>query len=183
MRGNTILVYATRDDWLPGLTLAENELGIRYVQSGIFDQAATTIYESAEAIPSFGYSKGDYVRDKEFLVLPPGISPSFRRIVRNSGQVRYACDHESTRNSIILRSGGLYEAEPAVIQGSIGKLTRSPDLDRFFRRIGALCTRQFLREGAYRVGPNAFQLYQTGYRLTPTIPGNPAYDLKISFDG
>lgn len=178
-RGNRTLFYATAEDLLPRLAMMEDVLSIKYVESGVFVTSSPIIYDSYLAIHNLGCSsKGDTILDPAYLVVPRQASIRHQAFKPNSGEVRFAIDQSENPLSVIFSPGGVFLPGKAVIQGSISKLTKTPECDELYRAVVKAVTRGMSKLKGHSLGEHALELSKKGFRLTASVRGNPAYDLR-----
>ena len=180
MRGRAVYIYATAEDWMPRILAFEQKYAVEYVRSGMFEEAAPSVFTSVTEIAEMGKSRtGDSVSDSTYVIVPRGGEIHSREVVLNQGGVRYVIDHGTTPASVIWRPGGIFEQGRAVIRGDISILPMHPTAIELFGAFSRQATRGFLRKKGYRLGPAALGLYKRGYRLTTGVMANPVCDLNL----
>jgi hypothetical protein len=93
--------------------------------------------------------------------------------------IRYDLSQKLNPDSIIFRPGGIYDGERVVVCGHIATLSKSPIAADLYKRFVGSITRAFEKIGSYRVGPEASQLMDEGYRMVTISVGSPTeYDLR-----
>src|SRR5512146_246982 len=93
-RGSTVLLYATRNDLIPGLTSLEDALPVKYVRSGVFPNKEPIVCETFSGIEDLGTCPtADAVRCAAYLIMPKAADISARSFRLRTGETRYAIDH------------------------------------------------------------------------------------------
>src|SRR5688572_7580697 len=88
-----VYLFATRDDFAPGLKSAERERKLKYVQMGSFETPDVPVWEKALDIPDFGVALvGDHVHEKSYLVMDVDDEPRVRDVPQRRGGMRYIID-------------------------------------------------------------------------------------------
>lgn len=97
----------------------------------------------------------------------------------DGGAIRYDLSQQSNPDSITFLPGGIFEGQKVLVCGHIGTVSSSPDSLSLFRAFVTSVTKGFVEIGSYRVGPEAGQLMDQGYRMVTIGIGSPReYDLR-----
>lgn len=178
-RGKTRHTIATAADWTPILHALEEILPIKYVESGLFPYPQPKAYSSYKELPLFGQARyGDAVQEPRYLVMNKE-SVVISRLVRlNTGETRYAADHENNPESVVFSPGGILDLPKAVVSGEVSKLSHLGASEVIFRAFAKLIRKHFRNIRAYWVGSEALSLKAEGYRLTSGVRNPLKYDLS-----
>ncbi|MCY2952995.1 MAG: hypothetical protein NTU53_13620 [Planctomycetota bacterium] len=204
-RGLRKFLFATRADFEPGLRAIEAELQLQYVWDQSYPTRSVDSYHSAFDIPEFGRVSSR--TSETYIVLPChgrvvtrrvveipkyrrgwlGIRPGWRRdlaiglaaigIRLPGGNIRYDVYPVDHPKSIVFRPGGLHD-ETTLIAGEIGTMHTGRASQDLYERFVKHVLRGFERIKGSRVGPEAAQLLDRGFRLTVDAEASPDIDLK-----
>lgn len=180
-RGQRLLTFATKGDWTLVLSSLEQVLQVKYVESGMFSDPNPAVYQSFRELPRFGEAVwGEDGAEQRYLILKQD-APIYSRSVRpNTGETRYAMDHDNNLESVIFSPGGLFQKSRAVISGEVSKLSKLPAAEEIFSTLSKLVKKHFPAIQVYRVGAEARMLGTQGYRLTASISSPVEYDLSLA---
>lgn len=154
---------------------------LHYALIDEFTSSEVPIYQSIREIPSLGrVSRPEAVNSPQYLVLPSGLSPKIRSIRRFDGTKVYTLDQENNPDSMILETGGVYDAL-CVVAGRFATISRRPLVEQIQSSIARAVQKSFEKTGTYYVGPRAKALhYEKGLRLVTIGLREPVeYDLKL----
>ena len=167
--------YATRADLEPGLARAEANRPLKYVLSGLFAGSEFNETNTAAVLPQLGLAeRGDVNRQPFYLVVDASHVVQVRAVPQRRGGVLYALDEVANPASVIFVPGGLNGN--CVVVGKI-MVPGDPRAHELSATFTPHVLRGFSRCGMYRIGPEARQLWESGYRLTHDALADPQFDL------
>jgi len=150
-------------------------MSVEYIREGMFPTDEVTRYPSALIIPHFGISTG-YVGEHDYVVVPNGAKIEVEEVPQRRGGVRYFIEIVNNPG-VVFQPGGMIE-DNCLIAGEIS----TPHTDEVSLSIWKLFTKyfwgDFIKIGAFRVGPGALRLLHKGCRLTPDATWSREVDLN-----
>ncbi|WP_155642079.1 hypothetical protein [Burkholderia cepacia] len=181
--------YATRDDILLITDSMESRQNLKYILTlhslhPKYDGVAP-IYESGRDIQSLGdAAKNQTGGCERYIVVERSVNviPVSRFIGKDtpSGGKWYV-DYEigNCPEGVEFNAGGLWSSE-ILINGLIQTWSDDPAAQKLMRQAAAAMKKYFpAKIDAYWVGPEAFELLKSGFRLTSNAAAGPEFDLKL----
>lgn len=169
--------FAVAEDLTAILATVEGQAALRYVQTGLFDDADQPIYSGFAALPSFGLAKvGESNQEATFLVLAATRDPVARPVAQKRGGTKYALDQLANPGTVVLRPGGSY-GDGEIIAGMVGTVHDDVEAVALMNRFSAALRDRFAPIRSYLVGPAARRLFESGTRLTRNVNSSREYDL------
>lgn len=173
--------YATADDLLQVFERVEGQLHLTYTLTGLFPSPDLTTVHSGAAIYTLRKPAphSSAISGYTYLVTDREQPIVVRKVPQKAGGVRYAVDQLENPSSIALMPGGIYPPN-VLLYGSVGTVSASPFSAELHRAFVSAIGKLFQRVKAYYVGPGAFTLWKSGYRLTIGVDSPPIHDLAAS---
>lgn len=177
MSGPGIQFFATREDLNEVIGVVEARKPLTYVLTGLFDEPSVDSMDSLLALPELGLAPaGDAIRCPGYLVAARPFVPVVRSVPQRRGGTKYAIDQLENPATIRIRPGGVFESF-AVIAGALDSASNDPASLELYRSFMAAVRPRFQAIKSYRVGRNAAQLLDAGYRMTANVRSPKRYDL------
>jgi hypothetical protein len=163
--------FATRSDLEAGIKSLEASKQLKYTLASDFLSPELEIFTSLLDLPDLGIATtGRQISEKDYLVVERDSEIILDEFHRRDGAVVFGVNQLLNPTSITFQPGGMFE-ERCLISGRIATCSRDPrsiELFRFFSK-GVLMGFVKYREGFYRLGPQALELFQKGMLLTSDI--------------
>lgn len=174
-----VLFFATISDLMVGIQKIEDKYSLKYIRTGLFDEADNKAYDSALEIEELGYNKSGDGLAQSYLVLEKSEHLNIRRVPQQRGGVKFAIDQQENSDALRFSPGGLY-GDGFIIFGSITTMSTSEVGLKFSREYTRTLTKGFFKVERYYVGPEAKELSSQRRLITINIRQSPEYDLKIT---
>ena len=170
--------YATADDLMTVFATVERKHQLTYTLTGLFETRALIGVELGADIPSLqAPAPSDSAMScPTYLVTPTGTPVNVRDIPQNRGGVLYAVDQLENPDSITLSPGGFFRRD-VLLSGRVATASDSRIAARLYRAFAGAIDKHFVRVRAFRVGPQAFEQFQAGCRLTSSAASPKEFDL------
>ncbi|VTS07406.1 hypothetical protein [Tuwongella immobilis] len=171
------MFFATRGDIITLLEQIERNYSLIYYPFGRFPDPSVPKYASASQIPSLGVSpSGTDDTDPRYLIL----SPETHLILRKNKYVtdQLFVDHDYNPSAVVILPGGTY-GDGCIIQGAFLAKNSSDaavKLLKLYRRDMRL---MFHKIADCYIGPDAYEKWQGGSRLTDSVAASPDRDLRL----
>jgi hypothetical protein len=174
------LFFATADDLLPVFERVESKHRILYTLCGLFASRETSPVSSGTAIPSLHGPAlhPNAIVCPAYLVTPSDYRVTVREVPQASGGVRYAVDQLANPDSITVQAGGIFPPD-VLLHGRVASASSSSFSTQIYRAFTSAITKHFRHIRAFYVGAHAHELWERGYRLTPSAQSPKEYDLAI----
>jgi hypothetical protein len=136
------------------------------------------IYLSYADIPDFGQVRNPTIADSPaYLVALQGTAVQVRSIPLKAGGINFAIDQRLNKDTVTLSPGGMY-GDDVLLYGSIGTVSESDaSLDLYDFMVEPYLA-SFVPVREFFLGPEAFDLWKSGVRLTSSAKSPPELDLK-----
>jgi hypothetical protein len=179
MKSKTINFFATESDIKIILQLVEEVQKVKYVECGLFLEPIEKSFYSFEEIPKLGISSnGDINFEPFYLIIKDDTEIVIRTVPQSSGGARYAIDQAKNPESIVFKSGGVYQNNIALLAGQIGTTLNNPISMDLFNLFSKFVKKHFVKIDGCLVGNEAKELLENGVRLTSSVKSPLLYDLK-----
>lgn len=178
MAKHQIMFYATAADL--GLVLAslETEKALQYTSVGLFDESNPQTYASYADIPNFGHaSHPDAVANPAYLVTFRGADVHIREVPQKQGGIFFAIDQMLNGDTVVLRPSAR-NGNGVLLCGVVSTVSQSETSKCLFELVGKKLRKAFKKVGEAFVGREAFDLWNSGVRLTIGTSSPPEFDLK-----
>jgi|SRR5579871_2124749 len=162
--------FATRKDVLAVLERLEALGSYQYVLSELQDQPSVVSYSSAIHIPDLGKSTiGSYHTENTYIIIDSRTVIYPRIITRGRNQSPlYTVDVDIYPEGIIISPGGIFQ-DQYLILGSFGVGNDNAVAIALYRQLARLTRKDFTRIRSYWLGPEALELFDSGFCLTSNI--------------
>ncbi len=172
------MFFATARDLAPVLSGLESRRKLRYTPCRHVSTNRPQVYLSYADIPDFGQTNHPTaVMNPRYLVTLQGAAVQVREIPQRDGRVNFAIDQQLNKDSVNLRPGGMYGRD-VLLYGAIGTVSESaPSLDLYDFMVEPYLER-FVKVREFFLGSEAFDLWQSGVRLTVSATSPTDFDLK-----
>ena len=172
------LFFATADDLLPIFEAVERKHRLMYTLCGLFASNQVASASSGASIPTLRSPAPheSAIACPQYLVTAAGCQVAIREVRQDRGGVRYAIDQLTNSDSIVFQPGGLYPPN-ILLNGRAGSVSDSPFSTQVYRAFTSAIGKAFQRVNAFYVGPQAYELWRQGHRLTQAVQSPPEYDL------
>jgi hypothetical protein len=159
-------VFGTKSDWIPGLSKIEAELQLNYARLGLFESSELQAFSSLAGLQELGVSRfGSHPTEQHYFIVPKEVTLGMRAVPQRRGGDRYSIDMGENDVCVHFRPGGIFQGE-CLISGTLACTGESDSAKRFFSEISSHLLKGFEQVKDYRVGPEAIQLLDSGFRLT-----------------
>jgi hypothetical protein len=174
------LFFATADDLMPVFERVEAKRRLIYTVCGLHSTREHSSVSSGSAIPTLRSPAPfpNAIACPQYLVTAADHRITIRDIPQKSGGIRYAIDQLANFESITIQPGGIYPPN-VLLHGRVGSASSSDFSKQIYRAFTAAITKYFQRVQAFYVGPQAYELWKSGYRLTPAVQSPKEYDLAV----
>lgn len=172
-----ISFFATPDDQRRLLHVIENTAPVKYIRAGLFDNSEPEIIYSLAQQEGFGISETGRHPVDMYLVCEHDNSIAVRPVPQRRGGVKFAINQLENPDTISFFPSGIY-LDSVIIDGTVGTVSDSAISLRLYQLFQKTMRTQFIRVGAYRIGEQALQLLDSGWRLAHSAHANPKFDLK-----
>jgi hypothetical protein len=177
-RQSSISFFATTEDLRAILAAIEAKAELQYVECGLFEEERRNRLSSLAGLASLGRAAaGDSNRELTYLVSQRSIDFNLRAVAQRRGGTKYAVDQMSNPHTIVFRPGGTY-SDTALIAGMLGTVNETSTAKELMKLFSQEIRNRFERVKDYWVGPDAFQRWQSGVRLTSSISAPSEFDLR-----
>lgn len=172
------MFYATARDLTPVLSLLEARKKLQYTPMRHVVSDRAQIYLSYADIPDFGRTYDPTaVRNPAYLVALQGTAVQVKTIYPKTEGVIFSIGQNLNKDTVTLRPGGMY-GQDALLYGSIATVSES---DASFNLYDFMVEPYFARNAQvneFFLGPQAFDLWKSGVRLTTSATSPTKFDLK-----
>lgn len=174
------LFYATADDLLPVFERVELKHRLVYTLCGLFTSSEFQSYASGTALPSLREPAAhpNAIAGAQYLVTPADQSVGIREVSQKAGGIRYAIDQLVNPDSITIQPGGIFLPE-VLLHGRVATVSSTSFATQVQRAFSSAIAKFFQHIRAFYVGPQAHELWRSGYRLTQSAQSPREYDLAV----
>ena len=175
------MFFLLQSDSEPILKNAEEVLNVHYFKIGMFESKNIPYYQSIFSVPNFGFAhSGDWNRVDSYLAMPRNSSLEIRDVPQRTGEMRYAVDQSTNKNSIEVKLGGIYsETDRVLVAGRIGTISQSEFSLDAYKRFSSLIKKECRKIGSFYVGKGAEEKLREGWRLVTNDRSPKEYDLSF----
>lgn len=179
MATKQVLFFATKNDLIQVIEKIEAETSVKYHRGGLLNKEELKEYSSLMQ-EGIGVSKyGDNNLCTSYLVINDNLEFEIRNLPQRNGEVKYALDQKLNRASIFFRPCGIYKKEQAIIEGKLATISEEKLSIQLFNIFFKELKSKFTKVKGYLVGKEAFEYYNSGWRLTQNAHTPKEYDLKL----
>jgi hypothetical protein len=172
--------YAMKEDILPVLETVEGNGPLQYVRTGNQLSPDFETFLRGHDLPRLGVADcGTGSGCESFLVTWTTVPVTVESIKGSSGVQRYVMDQLLNPDTIRFIPAGLW-GEDIVLAGIVDTVSNSPVAQELMKRFNAAFKKQFKKIDMYRVGPQAFALFNAGKRLTDAAQSPREFDLRTA---
>jgi hypothetical protein len=174
-----IQFYALDEDIISIIEAVERDGPLKYVRVGNDVSDRFPEFYRGLDIPNLGKADRDTGSIWEAYIVGAAEFPiEVRGIQAAGGAQRYCVDQVCNPDTVVFRPAGLW-GDDIVLNGQVGTASQSLASQALMRRFSAAFSRHFTKVRAYRVGPQAFDLYKAGKRLTISAQSSRDFDLAV----
>jgi len=178
MGRHIFMFYATARDLRPVLSLLESKKKLQYTSMHNVESDRPQTYYSYVDIPDFGRTNHPTaVINPSYLVALQGTAVQVRIIPQRAGGVNFAIDQRLNEDTVTLRPGGMFGSN-VLLYGSIGTVSESAASLDLYDFVVEPYLALFERVHEFFLGPDAFDLWKSGVRLTTSATSPIDFDLK-----
>ena len=173
-------IYATEFDLTSVFCGVEKDLPLSFAACGVADIPGLNTYgRAADAlVGTKATADPSKLRPQILLIVPGGMKIREREVRLATGGRNFHVDQLENQESITFHIGTAAR-DRVLLPSRFGSAWRNPIADRIERKFRAELKRQgFRRIKAYWVGPEAYSLWKTGWRLTVGAEAAPEFDLR-----
>ncbi len=179
MAKNLTQFFATKDDILPLTAWVESQRRIKYVRTGLFAERKLSVHERAEMLPKLGTATSETAIGGDcYLVADSDSAINVREVPQVSGGLRYAVDQLQNPQTVAFQAGGFW-TEDILLYGRVGTASDDAISVELYKLFATAIRKQFVRAGAFYVGPSAAEYAHQGCRLTIGAQSPREFDLAI----
>lgn len=188
-RSKSIHFYATKRDLEAILSAVESQRPLKYTEAGMCDAPQMNTFTSGLQIPNLGFApSGEHGLEPFWLITGADAKVELEAVPQRRGGMRYGINPEQYPESVFMWPGGVFDGRAkwpggafegrAVIAGRIGTGMVNPASMELLNLFAREIRRRFKLIKSYYVGPDAEQLLDRGYRLTPGVRSAKESDLS-----
>ena len=169
------MFYATARDLTPVLSLLETQRKLQYTATRRLVSNRPQTYFSYADIPDFGQTyHPTAVMNPAYLVALQGTAVQVKTIYPRTGGVNFSVGQDLNKDTVGLRPGGMY-GHDVLLYGSIGTVSESEASLKLYDFMVEPYLARFAQVHEFFLGPEEFELWKSGVRLTTSAasPGNP----------
>lgn len=178
MGRHQLMFFATANDLAPVLSLLEARKKLQYTPMRDVVSDRAQIYLSYADIPDFGRTYDPTaVHNPAYLVALQGTVVRVKSVPQRTGGINFSIGQNLNKDTVTLRPGGMY-GQDAFLYGSIGTVSESDaSLDLYDFMVEPFLAGFAHMHGLF-LGPEAFDLWKSGVRLTTSAMSPTKFDLK-----
>lgn len=170
------LFFATADDLLPIFDAVELRSSLCYSIAG--NTSEPIQFTTGRSLPSLrAPAPGPAAVHCPRYLVTLATSPVKARPV-GQFEVRYVVDQLWNQDSVAFTHGGFY-GDNVLLYGSVGSAHKTTAATQLHRAFGNALKKHFTRVNAFWVGPEAFQRWKQGWRLTVGANSPKEFDLAM----
>lgn len=170
--------YATAGDLTPVLSLLEGQKKLQYTPTHHVVTDRAQIYLSYADIPDFGLTYDPTaVMNPAYLVALQGTAVQVESTPLRTGGINFSIGQRLNEDTVVLRPGGLYGRD-VLLYGSIGTVSESEASLSLYDFMVEPYLARFAPVREFFLGPEAFDLWKSGARLTISANSPIDFDLK-----
>ena len=178
VRANQTVFYAVANDMSDLLAALEVAQDVQYTRTGLFAERDPVTVRSYREIPDFGIAiHPTAVANPSYMMSLRGETVDSTPIPQKAGGVLFAVDQSSNSNAIFLQPGGRYGSD-VILYGTVGTMSPSQQALTLYKIVSKLLRKKFSPVNEYLVGPDAFEAWNAGARLTIAVQSPPEFNLK-----
>ena len=178
MGHHQFMFYATARDLAPVLSFLESHKRLQYTPMRHVVSNKAQIYCSYADIPDFGRTNNPTaVNNPTYLVAPRGTAVRVESIPLRTGGINFAIGQRLNNDTVTIRPGGVY-GHDVLLYGSIGTISKSKASLNLYDFIVEPYLTSFVQVHEFFLGPEAFDLWRSGIRLTSSATSPAKFDLK-----
>ena len=175
---NQFMFYATARDLSPVLSLLEAQKKLQYTAMRRVVSNRPQTYFSYADIPDFGRTNNPTaVNNPAYLVALQGTVVQVESIPLRTGGINFAIGQRLNRDTVTLNPGGIY-GHDVLLYGSIGTVSESDVSLELYDFMVEPYLARFARVREFFLGPEAFDLWKSGVRLTASATSPAKFDLR-----
>ncbi len=172
------LFYATVQDLAPVLSLLEAQKKLQYTMMRHLQSNRPQTYLSYTNIPDFGRTDNPTaVHNPAYLVALQGTAVQVETVYPKVGGASFVINQRLNKDTVTLRPGGIY-GHDVLLYGSIATVSESDPSMELYDFIVEPYLARFAKVREFFVGPEAFDLWKSGTRLTISATSPADFDLK-----
>jgi len=173
-----LMFYATAGDLAPVLSLLEAQKKLQYTPMRRVVSNKAQIYLSYADIPDFGRTNHPTaINNPAYLVAPQGTVVQVESIPLRTGGINFAIGQRMNKDTVTFNPGGMY-GHDVLLDGSIGTVSESEASLNLYDFMVEPFLARFARVREFFIGPEAFDLWKSGVRLTSSATSPAKFDLK-----
>lgn len=170
--------FATREDSAAVLEVIEGQRELQFVRTGLFDSPELDRTLSLARAPGLGLAPtGNTVLEPTYLVAARALPIEVRPVEQRKGGTKYAVDQMVNPRTIAFHPGGLFE-QGCLISGEVSTASPEPESMELIKLFIKELRKRFTKVNAFYLGPRALELFDQGWRLTPTTRAPREVDLR-----
>lgn len=174
-----ILFFATKEDLLLMLELAEARQPLKYVRTGNFTDPELETFMHGAEIPDLGNATCESATlSASYLVCARTSDVKPRRIRGTDGRERFCVDQLNNLDTVTLTPAGMWN-DDIVLHGRVATASDSQASQQLMKRFHTAIKQQFTKVKAFYLGPNARKLLDAGKRLTIAAQSPREFDLTL----
>lgn len=178
MGHNQFMFYATERDLTSVLPLLEARKKLQYTPMRRVVSNKARIYLSYADIPDFGQTNNPTaVNNPTYLVALQGTVVQVESIPLKTGGINFAIGQRLNKDTVTLRPGGKYGSD-VLLCGSIATVCESEASLSLYDFMVEPYLAHFAQVHEFFLGPEAFNLWKSGVRLTSATTSPAKFDLK-----
>ncbi|HEY6619968.1 MAG TPA: hypothetical protein VIY68_10510 [Steroidobacteraceae bacterium] len=172
------LFYATTRDLTPVLAQLETLRKLQYTPMRLVVSSRPETYLSYADIPDFGRTcDPTAVMNQSYLVAPQGTVVQVKSIPQRIGGINFSIGQGLNKDTVTLSPGGMF-GQDVLLYGSIGTVSESGTSLDLYDFIVEPYLARFADVHGFFLGPEAFDLWKSGVRLTVSATASADSNLK-----
>lgn len=172
-----ILFFATKEDLLPMLQMAEAREPLKYVRTGNFTKPNLEIFLRGSDIPGLGKATCESAHaSASYLVCEQALPVVVRQINRTDGTERFCVDQLHNPDTVGFTPAGMWN-DDILLHGRVATASDSEVSQSLMKLFHTAIKKRFTKIRAFYVGPNAQLMLRAGKRLTIAEQSPREFDL------
>jgi hypothetical protein len=178
MGRNQFMFFATAKDLAPVLSILEARKKLQYTPMRDVVSDRAKIYLSYADLLDFGQADHPTaVMNPDYLVALQGTAVQVETIYPRTGGVNFSIGQDLNKDTVTLSPGGMY-GQDALLYGSIATISESEASFNLYDFMVEPYLARFTQVNEFFLGPEAFDLWKSGVRLTTLATSPTKFDLK-----
>lgn len=177
-----IIFYATKTDILNITNYVESKISLTYYLESIFfftDEYGliAPTYASAQDIANIGFASGKQTITCERYIIANATEPLLLQSKKFNNKMISYYESGNAPDSVLFTPAGL-RPNPFIIEGILEQWSNSPNAKMIMNKFYYKMKKEFRKIMGCWVGPEAYELLVSGYKLTMNEESHPDFYLN-----